>query len=285
MSAVPPVAVRVEVAQARGSTPREAGAAMLVDAETVQGSIGGGRLEFAAVIRARGLLAGWRAAPETAAAEEAEFALGPALGQCCGGAVRLRYLPAASALATPPPPLLSLQLHGAGHVGRALIAVLRTLPVAVHWLDARPEQFPPPASAAPGFGLRCDHRTRPAAAVAEAPPGSAFLVMTHSHALDWEIMGAVLRRGDAGFAGLIGSASKRARFLHRWRAAGIGEAALARLTCPIGLPGIAGKQPEVIALAVAAQLLHGPAAAAARQDPATAAAACAGCADATCRVV
>ena len=89
-----------------------------------------------------------------------------------------------------------------------------------------------------------------------APPGAFYLVLTHSHDLDLAITEAVLRRGDFGYLGLIGSATKRARFLRRFEQRGIAPDALARLTCPIGVPGIAGKQPAVIALAVVAQLLQ-----------------------------
>lgn len=145
-----------------------------------------------------------------------------------------------------------LLLFGAGHVGRALALALAPLPVAVAWFDPRPEAFPPavPANAAPAV-LR-----DPAAAVTDAPGGAAVLVMTHSHPLDLAVVAAALARPDLGPVGLIGSETKRARFLSRLAAAGLAEAARARLVCPVGVPGIEGKEPAVIAAAAAAQVLQ-----------------------------
>jgi xanthine dehydrogenase accessory factor len=141
-------------------------------------------------------------------------------------------------------------LFGAGHVGRALATALAPLPCRVRWIDDREGLLAdPPAS------IEVIPTHHPRDRVGEAPGGSFFLVMTHSHDLDCELCEAVLRRGDFAFLGLIGSASKRARFERRWRARGVAEAQIARLVCPIGLPGIAGKQPAVIAAATAAQLL------------------------------
>jgi xanthine dehydrogenase accessory factor len=148
------------------------------------------------------------------------------------------------AVGAPPQPLL---LFGAGHIGQALAAAVRGLPFDLNWFDTRPEL----ASSA---GLRVEGEAALAARAAEAPAGAAILIMTHDHALDFRLTAAALQ-GDAGFVGLIGSATKRARFLSRLDKAGLGEAARARLTCPIGLPGIAGKAPPVIAIAVLAQLL------------------------------
>lgn len=145
-----------------------------------------------------------------------------------------------------------LLLFGAGHVGRALALALAPLPVALAWFDPRPEAFPAvlPANAAPAV------LGDPAAAVAAAPGGAAVLVMTHSHPLDLAVVAAALARPDLGPVGLIGSATKRARFLARLAAAGLAEAARARLVCPVGVPGISGKEPAVIAAAVAAQVLQ-----------------------------
>jgi len=145
-----------------------------------------------------------------------------------------------------------LYLYGAGHVGRALVRALGDLPFAVTWIDTNDDRFP--------LTIPADVTTTaspdPATIAAAAPTGAFHLVMTYSHQLDFEVCAALLDRDSHGFAGLIGSDTKRARFLKRFREAGIGEAAIARLTCPIGLPGIDGKEPATIAVAVAAQLLH-----------------------------
>lgn len=275
-----PGAVCVEVRRVRGSAPREAGARMLVSPEGTQGSIGGGNLEFTAAVRAAALLRSWRENPARVAELSEIHALGPALGQCCGGSVTLSYQPWFEAALPAPAPLFHLQLHGAGHVGRALVEALRRLPCTIDWIDARADAFPAmPEDAGPARIARRRMKA-PEDAVANAPKGSLFLVMTHSHALDWSICDAILRR-DFRFAGLIGSATKRARFESRWRAAGIPPAAIARLACPIGLPGITGKQPEIIALSVAAQLLEvagREAADTARRDHGAEPASCAGCA-------
>jgi len=141
-------------------------------------------------------------------------------------------------------------LFGAGHVGRALANALAPLPCRVRWIDSRA-----PLLAGPPDGITVIQTDHPEDRVGEAPPGGFYLVMTPSHDLDCALCEAVLRRGDFAFLGLIGSASKRARFERRWRARGVPEERIARLVCPIGLPGITGKSPTVIAAATAAQLL------------------------------
>lgn len=249
-------AVLVEVAQARGSVPRDAGTRMLVSAAAVAGTIGGGHLELQAIARARELLARGEAAPASH-----HYPLGPALGQCCGGAVTLgfRRLDAAALDAWPAePPWFHLQLYGAGHVGRAIARALAPLHVTIDWIDEREDEFP--ASLIDGVAYWPEQLRKVCvdaveAEVAAAPPGAFYLVLTHQHDLDLRIAEAILRRGDFGFFGLIGSATKRQRFIHRFEARGISAAAIARMTCPIGVPGIEGKQPEVIAAAVVAQLL------------------------------
>ncbi len=149
-------------------------------------------------------------------------------------------------------PRRPLYLYGAGHVGRAIVRTLEGLPFAVTWIDTGKTRFPPEMP----VGVRQLVSDDPAAVAAAAPDGAFHLVLTYSHALDFDICDALLARNRFGFAGLIGSDTKRARFFKRFRDAGIGEAALARLTCPIGIPGIAGKEPATIAVTVAAQLLH-----------------------------
>jgi xanthine dehydrogenase accessory factor len=244
-------AVVVEVVDFKGSVPRETGARMLVAADAVVGTIGGGHLELQTIEHARALLA-------TAAREphEREIALGPSLGQCCGGVLRLRWQVLSNAVlsAWPAPgPRFHLQMYGAGHVGRAVVQLLAGIDCHVQWIDERDSEFPTERSP-PHIERLCVEPVE--AEVAQAPRGACFLVLTHSHDLDLRITEAVLRRGDFAYLGLIGSATKRARFVHRFEQRGIAHDALARLTCPIGVPGIAGKEPEVIAVAVVAQLLQ-----------------------------
>lgn len=244
-------AVVVAVQHTRGSVPREAGTRMLVAADQVLGTIGGGHLELKAIEAARRLLAGRADEPR-----QPHFPLGPALGQCCGGAVTLQLTPLADARPADwadEAPRFFLQLYGAGHVGRAIVRLLDDLPCQVQWVDERESEFPPTASA-PHVQRLCVEPVQ--AEVAAAPPGAFYLVLTHSHDLDLAITEAILRRGDFAYLGLIGSATKRARFLHRFEARGIAPGTLARLTCPIGVPGINGKEPEVLAIAVVAQLLQ-----------------------------
>lgn len=150
----------------------------------------------------------------------------------------------------------NLQLYGAGHVGRAIARLLADLPVQVDWIDQREDEFP----ATLGAGEWPPHIRTIAVDAVEgevrlAPPGAFYLVATHQHDLDLRITEAIVRRGDFGFLGLIGSKTKRARFEHRLRERGVDAASIDRMVCPIGLPGIAGKEPEVIAVSVVAQLL------------------------------
>ena len=252
--------VRVTLSRVRGSAPREQGTCMLVGATQTRGSIGGGHLEFKAIATARELRARW-AAGEPAGPHVESHALGPALGQCCGGHVELRLDPAASGSLPVPAPLFHLQLYGAGHVGRALVRALRPLPCTIDWIDEREQEFPPDALASDAgaswpSSLRVLAVDAPEAEIATAPPGAFYLVMTHSHDLDFRLGETILRRSDLAWFGLIGSATKRARFVRRWRERGVSDEALKRLVCPVGIPGIPGKAPEVIAASVAAQLLQ-----------------------------
>lgn len=143
-------------------------------------------------------------------------------------------------------------LFGAGHVGRALVAVLAGVDCRVSWIDPRPEQFPQELPA----NVRAVVAPAPEEEVARAPAAAYYLVMTHSHTLDFELCERVLKRGDFRYLGLIGSAPKRNRFRRYLKLEGVPESALARLTCPIGVPGISGKEPASIAVSVAAQLLQ-----------------------------
>jgi xanthine dehydrogenase accessory factor len=247
-------AVLVTVLDAQGSVPRGPGTCMLVLADAMVATIGGGHLEFQAMAHARRLLAG-----QTTELRLRQ-ALGPSLGQCCGGVVELgfervgaqdldRVRTALSA------PRLPVALFGGGHVGQALARVLARLPFALRWIDSRDEIFP---SELPE-GVECEHSNPVQAAVADLAPGSRVLVMSFSHAEDLDIVVACLRRlrerDDLPFIGLIGSRTKWATFRHRLLERGFAADEIARITCPIGVAGIAGKEPEVIAVSVAAQLL------------------------------
>ncbi|MGJ3264191.1 MAG: xanthine dehydrogenase accessory protein XdhC [Salinarimonas sp.] len=339
-------AALVRVAEVRGSAPREAGAAMAVRPDgAFHGTIGGGELEWRALADARAALADGRGPMR-----RLDMALGPDLGQCCGGRAVvtietfdardldvLRMIAEAAAEGRPltarmgadgrvvrvptpipprrgggpgearpgggepldrsPPPVgpagrrpplrggveaadasvawieetgpapTPLLLFGAGHVGRALVLASAPLPFCVRWVDGRADAFPAhvPANAT------AIHTDEPGREIADAPPGAFVLVMTHSHPLDMALTAAALGRADLPFVGLIGSATKRARFERRFREIGLPETRIAALACPIGLPGIRAKDPASIAAATAAQLLQAreraPPAAHAGHDP------------------
>ncbi|NCT96968.1 MAG: xanthine dehydrogenase accessory protein XdhC [Comamonadaceae bacterium] len=248
-------AVLVTVRASRGSVPREAGTWMAVFRNDTIDTIGGGHLEWDAMRRAREMLARRAVQPSVQS-----VTLGPSLGQCCGGALELSYQPVGAAdapalrerLGTA---LRPVALFGGGHVGRALVRALAPLPFAITWIDSRDEVFPDPLPE----GVAAEHSDPVQAAVPALASGSLVLVMSFSHAEDLDIVAACLRRlrerDDLGFIGLIGSRTKWATFRHRLTERGFSEEELARVTCPIGLPGITGKAPAVIAAAVVAQLL------------------------------
>lgn len=276
---------RVVVAGVEGSGPREVGAAMLVWPGGQSGTIGGGTLEWQAAQRALALL------PLGGARRDRE-ALGPDLGQCCGGAVTLvtevwdhvpegevvarpldmspmplavsRLLAAARGQGVLPEvqliqgwlvepvarPLRQVWIWGAGHVGRAMVSVMAPLPgLAITWIDISADRFP----AGLPQNVRALPVPDPADAVALAPAAAEHLIVTFSHALDLELCHRLLTHGFA-FCGLIGSATKWARFRSRLKALGHEAAEVARITCPIGNPGL-GKHPQAIAVGVAADLL------------------------------
>lgn len=237
-------AVLVTVLREEGSTPRGVGAKMVVTEEAFYGSVGGGHLELEALKESRALLLAEREGAKAERLRLHEFALGPHLGQCCGGRVTLL-------LEAVLPSRWRVAIFGAGHVGKALVRLLGDLPCSVTWVDGREAEFPkelPPR-------VRRVVTEAAAEEVRSLPAGADVLVMTHSHALDFEIVEAVLRRGDQHYLGLIGSATKRARFEQKLLARGASAELLGRLTCPIGLPGVGGKEPAEIAIAVAAELL------------------------------
>jgi xanthine dehydrogenase accessory factor len=228
---------------------------MLVFARGEEGTIGGGHLEFQALAHARRVLAG------ELVSTHLRQVLGPSLGQCCGGVVELTMEivdagDVARLRTLLMPPRTPLALFGGGHVGRAIVNALAPLPFAVRWIDSRDEIFPADVP----DGVDCEHSNPVQAAVADLAPGSRVLIMSFSHAEDLDIVVACLKRlraqDDLAFVGLIGSQTKWATFRHRLEERGFTAEEIARITCPIGVPGIAGKEPEVIAVAVAAQLLQ-----------------------------
>jgi xanthine dehydrogenase accessory factor len=249
--------VLVTVEHLQGSGPREPGAWMAVGAQQVINTIGGGHLEFQAIESARQRLA---QADTSAPPQKLRFALGPSLGQCCGGVVHLSFQtidaqhPAVAPFwaRTGRP----LALFGGGHVGRAIVEVMARLPYEIRWIDSRDGIFP--ADVPPG--IQTEHSDPVQDAVDDLLPGSAVLIMSFSHAEDLDVVAACLKRlrsrHDLPYVGLIGSATKWATFQHRLQQRGFSSAELEQVTCPIGVPGIEGKEPEVIAIAVAAQLLQ-----------------------------
>lgn len=286
-------AALITILATEGSAPRGPGARMVVSEHAQQGTIGGGALEHQAVEQARAILrhppGSWRVQ---------DYPLGPLLGQCCGGRVRLMVeriaevpegegpyavrlddhvyripLPSEGAdengpilgpglrrgtmAARGPLPVsgaefvepveadsLPLLMFGAGHVGRAIASHASALPIHLAWFDTRAAEAETP-------GVMLADEEAMVACAAQTSAGTAVVILTHDHALDYRLTAAALA-SDAAFVGLIGSQTKRARFLSRLERDGIDAA---RLTCPIGVPGIVGKEPEVIAIATLAQLL------------------------------
>ena len=294
----------VSIVEARGSAPREAGARMVVlEDGSFAGTIGGGELEWRAIARARAALAKAGAGGDPPPVDLARMALGPDLGQCCGGSVRVllevftsarsaevqaladaeraglfgtegritercvertilnRELPGSEdSLLAADGRLLErfgtrkqiLALIGAGHVGRSLIIALAPLDFSVVWIDPREDAFP---SIVPG-DVRVVVTAAPGAELDAVPDGAFVLVMSHSHALDFDVVLAALQARRFGYVGLIGSASKKARCMSRLRQAGLGDDDIERLVCPIGIAGIASKQPAAIAASVVADMLR-----------------------------
>jgi xanthine dehydrogenase accessory factor len=283
----------VSVLATEGSAPRGAGTRMLVDADGSSGTIGGGALEYRAIEQARAMLA---CPPGTWRVQD--FPLGPLLGQCCGGRVRLlvehldparlgwldearagRMLvsrltethvervvddnhDAAPSGARGERPGVGacfaerigeyrrpLYLFGAGHVGQAIALHAARLPFDLAWFDTRPmAEMPPGATFVPEESVEL--------CVGEAPEDAAIVILTHDHGLDYRLTKAALNHALLPFVGLIGSGTKRARFLSRLAKEGVAADARARLTCPIGIAGVTGKEPDVIAIATLAQLLQ-----------------------------
>jgi xanthine dehydrogenase accessory factor len=244
-----PVAV-VTIVDSKGSAPREQGATMLVTTAGFYGTIGGGALEWQAMAEAQRLL------HQGAGTRTRHYALGPSLGQCCGGQVEVltRVFDRNNIHELVDGPLERMRriyLFGAGHVGRALVMVLAQSDVEVVWVDPRPGAFP----AAVPSNVTLIEQADPAEVLATVPAPSFVFVMSHSHALDLAIVDAALRNSAIVEVGLIGSATKRARFEKRLAEAGLPENDIARLICPIGIGAIKSKKPAAIAISTAAQIL------------------------------
>jgi xanthine dehydrogenase accessory factor len=226
---------------------------MIVAPSGILGTIGGGTLEWQACALAQKMRErGSEKARET-------FVLGPDLGQCCGGRVTLDFQlvtsskPAAldQAALELNAPKRQVMIFGAGHVGKALVLALAQTDLHVDWIDPRPDAFP-------GFhpaNVQTHNDVHAEAHVSAAAPGAIVFVMSHSHALDLAIVDAALRNANVAAVGLIGSATKKARFLSRLQQAGVEAGQLAKLICPIGIDGIRSKRPAAIAISTAAQIL------------------------------
>jgi xanthine dehydrogenase accessory factor len=244
----------VTVVSTQGSVPRGTDAWMIVTPEGFHGSIGGGTLEWKAMAEAQAMLA------RHDVKRSVDYVLGPDLGQCCGGRMQVDIeVYNASALQMIDEMALKetekrrqIYLFGSGHVGRALVLALAPLPFDVTWIDQRPNAFP---SAVP-LNTTMFQQDDFASCLSAAPSGSLAFVMTHSHALDLAIVDASLRNTDISHTGLIGSATKRARFEKRLGEAGVEAKRIAELICPIGVGGITSKHPAAIAAAAAAQILQ-----------------------------
>ena len=244
--------VHIRLTDVRGSSPRDAGAQMFVSGDGLHGTIGGGQLEYMAIDKARAMLRSGRVA------EDMDVPLGPEIGQCCGGRVGITLTLMADAdrqaacrveaqdIAQRP----HVYIFGAGHVGRALARFFQFLPAQCILIDARREEL-----------SQCDANVEtrlsvmPEADIRNAPPNSAYIVLTHDHALDFLLTSEALDRGDAAYVGLIGSATKRVKFA-RFHASVSAGKDVAGLTCPIGPTDNSDKRPEVIAAFVVAEVMN-----------------------------
>ena len=235
----------------QGSSPRNVGTQMYVAAEALHGTIGGGQLEFMAISRARDMLG------KGSATDHLDIPLGPEIGQCCGGRVRIaltRMTPHARQIALAQTARAEaayphVYVMGAGHVGRALADQLQHLPVRCILIDTRADQL---AQCTAGVETRLS--AIPEHDIRTAPAGSAFVVLTHDHALDFLLTSEALMRGDAAYVGMIGSATKRAKFA-RWCRTQCDGLTTRDLICPIGAGGSRDKRPCVIAAFVAAEVI------------------------------
>lgn len=246
-----PHTILVEITEARGSTPRDAGTLMLVSREAIWGTIGGGHFEFMAIDNARQLLEGQGVAVM-------DIPLGPEIGQCCGGRTTLRFSTVTASLAAALEDKLlretevepSVFIFGAGHVGLALAHALSPLPLSVTVVETRAEAL---ADLPPEVTRR--HVAMPETVISDIPNGGAAVILTHDHALDFLIAREALVRTDLAYVGMIGSKTKRATFASYLEREQGNRADLERLILPIGGSTVKDKRPTVIAAMVAAELL------------------------------
>ncbi len=231
--------VMVTVLEDRGSVPRDAGAKMLVTREGIIATIGGGHLEHLATkIGREMLLTGDRHL------KVEQFNLGARLGQCCGGMATLSFEPIGQHQH-------HLVLFGAGHVAKALLNIVSTLPFSVTWIDQREAEFP----AEMPLGVTRLLSDDPVAEIAAMPANSFYLVMTHNHQLDFDLARTILKRKDVRYFGMIGSGTKRKRFDYRLAERGYDQETINSMVCPIGIDAVRGKHPAEIAVSVAGELI------------------------------
>jgi xanthine dehydrogenase accessory factor len=231
--------VLVTIIEEFGSTPRNAGSKMVISASQIFDTIGGGHLEYKAMEIARHMLANGQ---QTTHLER--FSLGASLGQCCGGVTVLLFEPMGQVQA-------QIAVFGAGHVGRALVPLLASLPCKVRWIDSREAEFPEHLP----HGVRKIVSEEPLDEVDDLPAGSYCIVMTHNHQLDLELSAAILKRNDFAYFGLIGSKTKRVKFEHRLRDRGFDSSTLQRMRCPMGIGEVKGKLPVEIAISIAGEII------------------------------
>ncbi|CAG8864832.1 xanthine dehydrogenase accessory protein XdhC [Pseudomonas fluorescens] len=231
--------VLVIIIEELGSTPRNAGSKMVISANQSFDTIGGGHLEYKAMKIAREMLASGKQDTHLE-----RFSLGASLGQCCGGATVLLFEPMGQVQA-------QIAVFGAGHVGRALVPLLASLPCRVRWIDSREDEFPEQIP----HGVRKIVSEEPVDEIDDLPAGSYCIVMTHNHQLDLELTAAILKRNDFAYFGLIGSKTKRVKFEHRLRDRGFDNNVVQRMRCPMGIGEVKGKLPVEIAISIAGEII------------------------------
>ena len=231
--------VVITVLGTRGSAPRNSGTKMVVSLEQSFCTIGGGNLEFQAVKIAKTLLS------QNKLQQTVEhFPLGAKTGQCCGGSVVLLF-------EAFPDVNCNISLFGAGHVGRALVKILEDLPYHVTWVDNRQSEFPERVNT----NIRKVFSDDVKGFISSRPSGEFYIIMTHQHALDFEILEAILKRNDAKYVGLIGSQTKWRQFKSRFQHKGYEAEFYKSVNCPVGLEALSGKRPMEVAVSIAAQIM------------------------------
>jgi len=240
--------VVVSIADVKGSAPRPVGARMLVSTTSIADTIGGGTLEHAAIEKARAIL---NRSESVAGFETTTVTLGSDLSQCCGGVVSLNFEfhPASN---------MNVIIYGAGHVGQCLATVLQRLPCHTTVYDQRQEWLDklPSEDSREGSVIPKRLGDNPFLSVESCPDNACYFVMTHSHELDFDLVEAIISRGDSRYCGLIASNSKAGKFKSRLRRKGFTDSDLAKLTSPIGASGKTGNIPMQVAIAAASELLQ-----------------------------